>query len=258
MTAHVVICFDTKQAGKWRHIIRSVEQHTKEKVHFHLLVDKGMAGGAIGDERTRIDVHHVSIPEIGSYHGRVAPGSVSSRAMFYRWLAPERIDAERFLYLDTDVIVQCNVAELMAIDLKGNIVAAVPDCYQPSIADTMSFQGEVDAREMLETYGCDLTQTSYMSGQYVCDTWQWRKHNITEELIEFVRGHKTNDMLAFNVILQGKILPLGSEYSVPCNGVDTDEKMREAKILHCNGMRKFWMSGYQPKRIRELYLSYLT
>lgn len=81
----------------------------------------------------------------------------------------------KVLYLDCDIILNKSIRELWELDLQGNIIAALMDCFSKFYRSNI-----------------DLSPNDIMfnSGVMLIDLDKWKKQNIEEQLLEFVRRKK--------------------------------------------------------------------
>ena len=132
---------------------------------------------------------HYDVPVKDFPHFRV--DKYVSATTYYRILAPYILPAEidRIIYLDSDLIVRRSLKELWNTNLNGYAVAAVaePD----------------DVRA--EPLGLPTGAKYFNAGVLVMNLEYWRKNNITERVLSFIRAHPDKlifwDQDALNSIL---------------------------------------------------------
>src|SRR5690606_16733191 len=134
MTIHLAIAFDQNYLSPFYALLMSVVEHNKNnKVVIHAIV----TGVADGERRTIKSFVQEHGHEIFFYE--IDP-AVASRfvlvnnwtpAVYYRLFFPFLIpaDIKKLLYIDTDVLVVGDLAELYRMDTDGYPVAAVYDNY---------------------------------------------------------------------------------------------------------------------------------
>lgn len=151
-------------------------------------------------------------------------------------------DLGKYAYLDVDIIVQGDIAELFEeATLERHDLAAV------RIASFGTWEGgfKKDSRHLRSF---DLGEPVFNSGIYVTHLAKWRKvlpelehwmkiHRQSME--EFVFGTQSIMNLAFYRNLQilppeWNVRPLGSDEKIP------ERELRNAKILHWAGEKKPW------------------
>lgn len=168
--------------------------------------------------------------------------SVMNFARFY--LSEIYPDLEKYIYLDADVIVQGDIAELFHLaTLKRHALAAVP----------FSRFGAWEGYDMDSVHlrHIDPEQPVFNNGIYVSDLKKWRDQEILpalegwmklhrRSLEDFVFGTQSIMNLAFHRNLEvlppeWNVNPLGDdETTIP------ERALKEGKILHWAGRRKPW------------------
>ncbi|SDR70747.1 Glycosyl transferase family 8 [Halopseudomonas sabulinigri] len=123
-----------------------------------------------------------------------------SRAMYYRLLIPELINADRVLYLDCDIIVRKDICDLISIELNDNYLAAAVNPFY-------------DATRL----GIESPELYFNSGVLLINAEKWRKNATKDQIISFLSGNsdilRMPDQDALNVVLKGKILEICPTYN---------------------------------------------
>ena len=122
---------------------------------------------------------------------------------WYRVLLPQSLseDIHRVLYLDADVVVTNDLADLFAINMEG---VAIAGCIDPESFNEETFSRCSYSKE--KRYIC--------AGVLLMNLDYWREHNLTKKIIQF--GFKNDSWIKFpdqdtiNVICQDNkiVLPL--------------------------------------------------
>ncbi|WP_277872322.1 glycosyltransferase family 8 protein [Helicobacter sp. MIT 05-5293] len=175
-----------------------------------------------------------------------------SYSAYYRLLIDEILPSEvtKALYLDTDMLVLCDIRELFALDLKGKILAASNGFSSP-FSCTLNFKARDSGKDL-------VTQTNqyFCSGLLLIDMEQWRKNDILSKCISFLENYITDfaNQDAINVaITDSFILPphyglyLYQYIIIKHNQEETiklQKIMKHIKIIHCNGPAKAWSSFF--------------
>lgn len=144
------------------------------------------------------------------------PISLSAYArLFAAEMLPDEID--RVLYLDCDMVINHDLAELWNIDLQGKCIGAVQDQVRPSIKDSVGLQSK-------DRY--------FNSGLLLVDLRQWRNQNIGKQALEFIRIHEGrithHDQGVLNGILHDAWLRLPLRYNV----MTIHYLMTQSRIVH--------------------------
>ncbi|MBP3581636.1 MAG: glycosyltransferase family 8 protein [Clostridia bacterium] len=177
---------------------------------------------------------------------------VANSSALIKFLLPTLFKSlDKILYLDGDLIVNCDIAEIYNIDLKENFVAAVRDLPQVLLEPQL--------------IGGDISGTEYFnSGVMLLNLKKMRKENAYEKLIK-IKKERVNDNLmdqnVFNVVFKDNVHQLDLSYNVCyCNYKSTKrlkyEKLKnyytedystiekiakKAKIIHYSSFLKPWV-----------------
>lgn len=190
---------------------------------------------------------------------------------YYRLLITEFLPKEfhKAIYLDTDMIVTGNLAELWAIDMKDNYVLAVQD-------DVELYIGMSDGLRNYREVGICPEDKYFNSGLLVINLDKWRAEGIGNKVIEYIRQNTEyvrNDQDGLNAVLAGKWgelhpkwnqMPKVHEYS---SWQDSsfpedvyDELIHHPCVIHFTNSPKPWYAGLKaecqhPKK--HLFFHYL-
>nr|WP_206193964.1 glycosyltransferase family 8 protein [Streptococcus suis] len=118
---------------------------------------------------------------------------------YYRYLLPEiLVDCDKVIYLDSDLLIRCDVKELWDIDLSQHYLAGV---------------NEIDIINRFPDHklklGFDLDELFINAGVLVCNLQKMRQDKITHHL--FTETERLKDIILFqdqdviNIALKGKI-----------------------------------------------------
>ncbi len=149
-------------------------------------------------------------------------------ATYLRFLFPLLMaEQERLLYLDADIICLNSADELFNLDLKGNVIAAVPDL--PWM--------DKKRRQIL-----GLQKGPYFNaGMLLIDTAKWNERQLLDEVISLLekdpQKYRYLDQDALNVLLEGKICYLDTIYN--CIDLSSVNK-GEIVFLHFAAHPKPW------------------
>ncbi len=192
----------------------------------------------------------------------------NNQGMEYRWfryyLTPNDVDGlDKVLYLDTDIVIQGNIAELFHWDMNDHVVAAAKYwepfrnhlCQNHKLSDIKIKSDEIGLFGQTKTItpfdvpnhintGLLLINLDKMSSQRILDKWSSLLHLHNEEClwIEDYTGEA-----AFTLAIQGDAQKLPDEWSV--GNLGKPEKFRlfggceKAKALHWNGNAKPYTSA---------------
>lgn len=146
--------------------------------------------------------------------------------------------AEKFIYLDADIICNNDVSVFEKENLLGNIVAAVQD-----IDKNISLK-------VKEKFGI---VEYFNSGVMLIDARKWNSEDCTQDLLNFLDKHgdsiKFYDQDALNVIFKNNVRLLGLKYNYPADCVFKknhefrSEEEQSPIFIHFMGGNKPWMLG---------------
>ncbi len=137
---------------------------------------------------------------------------------YFRLFIPNLIDAERVLYLDSDLVVTGSVQELFEIDFEDNYILAVSDrngLLKNSI------------HESIEVLGMLQDAKYFNAGVMVINMEKWCANKIAEKVIEFVENNpqiKFADQDGLNAIINGQWKELEDKYNIQHNLAILSEK----------------------------------
>lgn len=125
-----------------------------------------------------------------------------TEASYYRFFIENVVDDDRALYLDSDTIVTGSLNELYHIDLKDNIIAAVPDM----VLDTLDhyYKEFPDMKPYFNT------------GVLLFDLVQWKEAQISNQifkLAELATNLLYGDQDILNIILKNCWLSLDYRFN---------------------------------------------
>jgi lipopolysaccharide biosynthesis glycosyltransferase len=177
----------------------------------------------------------------------------NTRAIYHRWSIPDVCKGDKAIYLDADVIVVGDIAELWNIDLEDNYIAAVPT-YAERLDFVESIQGgNVRLRHL----------RNYLSGQMVINCKKWREENFKDKLVDYAIKNNTLDEAPITVLCQGKVHELDKYWCVPASHVEHMKKHKtikhvydfeKAKLFHYSGSIKPWKRKGRNYEYYEKYI----
>ncbi|MET4106916.1 glycosyltransferase family 8 protein [Hymenobacter sp. UYP22] len=254
---HIAIAFDENYLTPVYTLLASVfDNNTQDTVVIHAIVT-----GLTAEQREEVQQYTVAhnstvcyydIEESFAQDFVLPPTLWWTASIYYRLMFPMVLPAavDKFLYLDTDIIVLGRLRALLATDMQGLPVAAVRDF--------------VDARPEL---GIHAPNSYFNSGVLLIDRAEWVRQEVTEKVIDFIRNNAEKlmypDQDALNAVLAHNWLKLDSRFNRMYKEIPKDqprkqlrEFLRDTVILHYTTQHKPWaMLG--ENRLRDLYFGYL-
>lgn len=126
-----------------------------------------------------------------------------SKYAYARLFAPRRFGSGRVLYLDSDLLINMDVAPMLAVDLGAHAYAA----RQNGTAKSLS-----DRRLLVDILQYDPETPTFNSGVMVIDCQRWIDTDMDRKLEEVLvqhGAHLTNfDQTALNVVARGEFAKL--------------------------------------------------
>lgn len=141
---------------------------------------------------------------------RFRTGAHFTTPTFYRILCADVLPpgVDRVLYIDCDVVVRADVADICAVDLAGCPVAAVAD----------AFVGSAPWLQQLNALGGAEMGDYFNSGVLVIDLERYRSAGIGPAALELLDRHHADftyaDQDALNIALARRWLPLPARWNV--------------------------------------------
>jgi len=136
-------------------------------------------------------------------------------------------DINKLIYLDADTVVNGTLVDLINID--------VDDFYVGGVLD---FSGDNNKKNI----GMDKNHIYINSGVLLINLDKWRKNNVENYFIEFIRSSKNkkfiNDQNAINKIFENKILDIDLKYNAMPNIFFTNYKIFNSHIKSMNDSLK--------------------
>ena len=140
------------------------------------------------------------------------------------WVLPQAVN--RVIFLDADLLVRRDLAELWDCDLDGQACLAAPDTAAPYIDARISLPNFdrchrfLAAAEPVPNYrelGLDPTSAYFNAGVLLVDLKQWRQLEIASAALRCLRQHSQHvrwwDQYALNIVLAGRWKPLDARWN---------------------------------------------
>ena len=166
------------------------------------------------------------------------------KSIYFRFLLPEILPEEdRVLYLDCDILVRENISDFYNTDLVGYACAAIED----QRGDDITIHNRIF---MFSRY--------FNSGVLLMNLDYWRKHNVAQLLIDYLRQYPERcwfpDQDALNAVLEGKVKFMDYRYNMQGEMLshrcylqlsaqkwkELDEAISNPAIIHFTDINKPW------------------
>lgn len=131
-------------------------------------------------------------------------------AIYYRFIIFDYFVGkyERVLYLDSDIVCNNTLAELLSIDMQTHIAAVVPDA-----TEEWWFKKSKQLK-------CDNIKAGYFnSGVLLINLWVWGKEDISRKAINILQNKEIVSYITYpdqdvlNILLSGNLLFLDKKYN---------------------------------------------
>lgn len=266
---NIVLASDSNYAQHVAVVAASILSNTKAKVFFHILSD--------GISQAQVDLIQQTVENLGGelsvydlsgyqcFERLFTSGHISEAAYFRLDIAnilPENLG--KAIYMDVDLVVLQDVAELWKYNLKGMPIAAVPDYGIMASKRLMKQKHEV--------LGLALDSLYFNSGVVIMDLKQWREHNYADQVIKLAAEGNLphHDQDALNKVFMDKWISLPLKWNVIPPVFNLFPKIilrgdlrknavlarKEKAILHYAGRYKPWEFGLK-EGFNDKYYYYL-
>jgi lipopolysaccharide biosynthesis glycosyltransferase len=188
-------------------------------------------------------------------------------SIYYRLLLPQIVPdhIRKIIYLDADLVVKGNIAQLWDLPLDEYYALAVPNLCQR----TMAMAKHLDH----EKYGISPDCKYFNTGVLVINLEKWRSDHISEQAINFLEANTDNvifpDQDALNIVLAGKWKELDPRWN-QMHALHTYSSWEESPydkdlftqvlynpyIVHFTTPPKPWHTGCQHPQ-QNLFFQYL-
>ena len=180
------------------------------------------------------------------------------KSIYYRFLLPQLLNEDKIIYLDCDIIVTSSLKELWDTDINNFACAAVED----QMSDDIIIQNRIG-----------LYKDYFNSGVLLINLNYWRREQIADKLIEFIRENPEKciypDQDALNYILHDKVKFLEYKYNYQELFFLEKEKIALHKtkwdnllpnnitptIIHYTGFIKPWHKGC-PHPYKQMFIKF--
>ena len=170
-----------------------------------------------------------------------------SKETIYRFLAPILLsEYEKILYLDSDIVILRDLAELYQIEIGDNIVGATEDLQRQHLATVYLKERGIASEGYFNT------------GVMILNTKRFLEKDILGEVVKVLDTatmvYDMPDQDSLNIILQGDIYYLPTEWNVAWHAVnhldevierqieDVKRVMQNPYIIHYTSGNKAWHS----------------
>lgn len=170
-------------------------------------------------------------------HNVLNEDAVTYSIYFRLFIAELFPQLDRALYLDADIVLQRDVADLYDTDLHGAAVAAATDSFVATVPLLRRYARRV----------ADVAPEAYVnSGVLLMDLAQWRQLHAATRFVELMNRYHVRSVCSdqdyLNAMFAGRILVLDPRWDVMTAGGLTPPPVRW--LIHYNLIGKPW---FNPK-----------
>ncbi|ATA72528.1 glycosyltransferase family 8 [Capnocytophaga sp. H4358] len=156
-------------------------------------------------------------------------------AAYYRLAIPQLIDAERVLYLDSDMVVTDSLKELFEIDFNDKYLLAIEEIGSRDFLD-----------EEKKKLGMDIDARYFNSGVMMINCSKWREDGLCKKIIDWsiVNTEKISfaDQDGLNAVINGTWKSISIRYNIQTSlllkekiTVEEKEAIDKPCIVHYTG-----------------------
>ncbi len=188
-------------------------------------------------KRENFNIEFVDLKDkLGNIEEKLYTRDYYSKSTYYRLLIPELYkEYDKAIYLDSDIVLLSDIANLYNIDLEDNLIGAAPD---EAIANVKAFQEYAEKVVGVSSY------TKYFNaGVLLMNLKELRDSRFQDKflyLLETVKYSVAQDQDYLNRICKGRVKIIdGSWDKMPIGGRILKED--ELNLLHFNLISKPWL-----------------
>jgi len=235
---NVVVCADKNIEVGLHVTLYTLLENTRSKIKIYL-INNGYAAydlEALHKTLKPFNGFYEIIPiSLNADYFKKLPGFWGNKFIYTRIMIADLVNEERILYLDSDLIIKVDLADLFNEKLNGKIIGC---CLWDKI-------GKSQEKDFFFSLGMDLGAPFFSSGLLLMDLNLWRKHDMTNKCLQFANqySHKLigHDQTILNYVLYNHFHLLKDKYFTRVWPQDKPkEKYLEGRIYHLVGVPKPW------------------
>lgn len=240
---HIAFAVDDKYIRPAGVCIHSILKNNKNEIfHFHIFTTSINTNDLtkikeLNLEKSSLIIHIFS----ENIFNELQTTTTISQSMYYRLIIPHVLHniVDNVIYLDADILCFGNIHHLINIELKENIIAAVPD--------------EHIELDYINKLGINILTPYFNSGMMLINTKAWVSNCILEKFMPLIhkRKYEYPDQDVLNILLCEKIKILPKHY----NYIHTENNklINDPLFVHFVSYPKPWSVLYENN---EIYLDY--
>ncbi|KAK8334821.1 hypothetical protein V6Z12_A09G012200 [Gossypium hirsutum] len=162
-------------------------------------------------------------------------------------------DLEKVIFLDDDVVIQCDLSPLLEIDLHGKVNGAVETCKgEGEWVMSKRFKNYFNFSHPIIAKHLDPDECAWAYGMNIFDLRAWRKTNIIETYHHWFKENLDSNLTLWKfgtlppalIAFKGHVHPIDPSWHMLGLGYQskTDiENVKKAAVIHYNGQLKPWL-----------------
>jgi lipopolysaccharide biosynthesis glycosyltransferase len=160
----------------------------------------------------------------------IGPGG--SFMAYARLMMGSLIQAEKVIYLDSDMIVLSDLLEVWNLNMEGKLIMGVPN-YPPTL---LKDDSPLPLTEIEKEY------TYINTGFLVVDLVKWRANDIESEALKIAKNFRCEwfDQTIINYICRNNIVLLDERWNWQADSVLEYAQVIRG-VIHCSSTRKPWL-----------------
>jgi lipopolysaccharide biosynthesis glycosyltransferase/phage regulator Rha-like protein len=235
--------------------LESAWRNSTRHLHFHV-----MTRGLADDYHHRLSRNFGDVAGLTTYNFDAVDFGDKLKMLAHttvstmdRLLLPDLLpDLHKLIYLDADVVVLGDLAELWTTDLTSACLAGKASNYSAwkyvyklvgKSAATLTPEKAWQLRRNLSASGI-IKGRAFNAGVLVLNLDQMRRDDFAYQHIPLIEQYAMNDQDALNVYARGRWLELPTIW----NAVPSQDDTTGAKLLHFAGTTKPWNAAYISRK----------
>lgn len=159
-------------------------------------------------------------------------------AAYYRLLIASILPQyDKIIYLDCDLIINTDIANLFKIDIKNNYLAATKD-----LGIAKHFIPNTDFADYIKNLGMKNPENYFNSGVLIMNLKEIRKNNLEQKFLQIakINNRYFHDQNVLNVCCENKTTFLDLKWNVPSFYKELSNHKTTLSIIHYCSSTKPW------------------
>lgn len=234
----IAFCTDKLMEVGLHATLFSLMENTSRKVKIYLFYE--------GFSNSDLELIHVTLKpfedqyelltmeiDIAQYKGLL--GLYGNLIVYYRLTVPQLIKEDKFIYLDSDLLIMTDIAELFDFPLGTKLLGARSGSTINSSNDSSIFK-KLDL---------SLESMYFNAGVLLINTKEWKKEQYSDKGLELARKHNGEllyyDQTILNILFHNNYEPVPEKFNFSATPAsEYDEKSLQDKIIHFIYSPKPW------------------